>query len=333
MVCLHTGFAALLLEMERDPDADVLASSCAVLDGGDSRLLQWITDSGLAVLIADNYAVRGHAFARGAEAAGRVAAAARALPVQARHPSRRDLVPERAGGVARRAPALPLLPHRAAAQDARRGRFAGHPGRHRCSPIRAASARLPAGARLRQFARHLEGGAPCPGTSSSAMPGAAPANWSTSPSARAGYVAIAPGIADTAAQELDAARQSGDRELHRRPAPSRQGLHRGLARTGPPPATSTRAMGGAMTTIELAAEVKRRYREDEVLERMNPGARQPRRWRARPTSAPSSISTPRPGSRASTRPCAPGSSGATGSICSSSPSRRTACRASPEPRS
>ena len=59
MVCLHTGFAELLLEMERDPDAAVMAGSCAVLDGGDAKLLQWITDSGLAVLIADNYAVEG----------------------------------------------------------------------------------------------------------------------------------------------------------------------------------------------------------------------------------------------------------------------------------
>ena len=57
MVCLHTGFAALVLEMNREPDAHALENSCAVLDGRDSRLLQWITDSGLAALIADNYAV------------------------------------------------------------------------------------------------------------------------------------------------------------------------------------------------------------------------------------------------------------------------------------
>ncbi len=57
MVCLHTGFAALLLEMNREPDAHALENSCAVLDGRDSRLLQWITDSGVAALIADNYAV------------------------------------------------------------------------------------------------------------------------------------------------------------------------------------------------------------------------------------------------------------------------------------
>ena len=57
MVCLHTGFAQLLLEMRRDPDIEVLRKACAALDGRDEGLLQWITDSGLAALIADNYAV------------------------------------------------------------------------------------------------------------------------------------------------------------------------------------------------------------------------------------------------------------------------------------
>ena len=60
MVALHTGFAALLLEMRRQPDVDRLNASCAVLNGRDPRLLQWITDSGLAVLVADNYAVEAH---------------------------------------------------------------------------------------------------------------------------------------------------------------------------------------------------------------------------------------------------------------------------------
>ena len=59
MVCLHTGFGELLLEMKREPDKHALENSCAVLDGRDARLLQWITDSGLAVLVADNYAVEG----------------------------------------------------------------------------------------------------------------------------------------------------------------------------------------------------------------------------------------------------------------------------------
>lgn len=57
MVCLHTGFAQLLLGMQKKLDAAVINDRCAVLDGRDPKLLQWITDSGLAALIADNYAV------------------------------------------------------------------------------------------------------------------------------------------------------------------------------------------------------------------------------------------------------------------------------------
>jgi hypothetical protein len=59
MVCLYTGFADLILEMDKQPDPDVLHEACAALDGRDERLLQWITDTGLSVLIADNYAVEG----------------------------------------------------------------------------------------------------------------------------------------------------------------------------------------------------------------------------------------------------------------------------------
>jgi kynurenine formamidase len=60
MVCLHTGFADRLLQMGKKPDSDSLENLCATLDGRDPRLLQWITDSGLAALIADNYAVEAH---------------------------------------------------------------------------------------------------------------------------------------------------------------------------------------------------------------------------------------------------------------------------------
>lgn len=57
MVCLHTGFADRVLEMRGDPDPQTLHGACASLDGRDARLLQWITDSGLSVIAADNYAV------------------------------------------------------------------------------------------------------------------------------------------------------------------------------------------------------------------------------------------------------------------------------------
>lgn len=60
MVCLHTGFAQALIEMKGQPDAHQLEQTGAVLDGRDQKLLQWITDSQLVALIADNYAVEAH---------------------------------------------------------------------------------------------------------------------------------------------------------------------------------------------------------------------------------------------------------------------------------
>ena len=57
MVCLYTGFADVILELRKNPDAKLLHGTCAGLDGRDPRLLEWISDSGLACLIADNYAV------------------------------------------------------------------------------------------------------------------------------------------------------------------------------------------------------------------------------------------------------------------------------------
>ena len=70
MVCLHTGFAQMLLDMGGHPDERVHASHAA-LDGRDERLLEWISASGLALLIADNYAVEAHP---AAPAEGRCAA-------------------------------------------------------------------------------------------------------------------------------------------------------------------------------------------------------------------------------------------------------------------
>ena len=57
MVCLYTGFATVVKEMAGKPDKDKLHNSCTTLNGRDGKLLNWITDSGLSVLIADNYAV------------------------------------------------------------------------------------------------------------------------------------------------------------------------------------------------------------------------------------------------------------------------------------
>jgi len=57
MLLLYTGWTDLVMGMNRDPDMAVLDNACAALEGRDDKLLQWITDSGVAAICADNYAV------------------------------------------------------------------------------------------------------------------------------------------------------------------------------------------------------------------------------------------------------------------------------------
>src|SRR3546814_17399705 len=59
MHSLYTGCGEVVMAMQKKPELNRLENSCAVLDGRDAKLLNWITDSGLACLIADNYAVEG----------------------------------------------------------------------------------------------------------------------------------------------------------------------------------------------------------------------------------------------------------------------------------
>ena len=65
-LCLYTGWADLVLSMNKQPDFAKLKNACAVLDGKDTALLKWITDSGLVAICADNL---------GVEAVGTAAAA------------------------------------------------------------------------------------------------------------------------------------------------------------------------------------------------------------------------------------------------------------------
>lgn len=60
MLVLRTGFAETIVEMGGAPDADKLHNSGAVLDGADTQLLNWITESGIAAICADNYAVEAY---------------------------------------------------------------------------------------------------------------------------------------------------------------------------------------------------------------------------------------------------------------------------------
>ncbi|HEX2548173.1 MAG TPA: cyclase family protein, partial [Ramlibacter sp.] len=60
IVCFHTGFAQAVLGMKQQPTHEALEQTGSVLDGRDARLLQWITDSGIAAIAADNYAVEAY---------------------------------------------------------------------------------------------------------------------------------------------------------------------------------------------------------------------------------------------------------------------------------
>lgn len=56
-LCLYTGYADMVLEMKGEPDAAALHAACPGLDGHDPQLLQWISDSGIVAICADNIAV------------------------------------------------------------------------------------------------------------------------------------------------------------------------------------------------------------------------------------------------------------------------------------
>jgi len=56
VLVLHTGFTRLLAAQNGRPDPDSL-DVCAVLDGADPGLRDWVRDSGVAAIAADNYAV------------------------------------------------------------------------------------------------------------------------------------------------------------------------------------------------------------------------------------------------------------------------------------
>ena len=57
MLVLRTGYAEAVVAMNGQPDADVFHTYGAALDGTDEMLLQWINDSGITAICADNYAV------------------------------------------------------------------------------------------------------------------------------------------------------------------------------------------------------------------------------------------------------------------------------------
>jgi kynurenine formamidase len=59
ILLLHTGFATKLLEWGKNPSPRDLFTTCSWLDARDASLLEWIAESQIAALVADNYAVEG----------------------------------------------------------------------------------------------------------------------------------------------------------------------------------------------------------------------------------------------------------------------------------
>ena len=56
IVCIHTGLGQLIRDAGGRLDPSI-RRACAVLDGYDKRLLEWVADSGLAAIACDNLAV------------------------------------------------------------------------------------------------------------------------------------------------------------------------------------------------------------------------------------------------------------------------------------
>lgn len=56
IVCLHTGLGQLIRDADGKLDQSI-RHACAVMDGYDRKLLEWIADTGLAAIACDNLAV------------------------------------------------------------------------------------------------------------------------------------------------------------------------------------------------------------------------------------------------------------------------------------
>lgn len=64
MLLLHTGFATQVLAWEKNPDPVAIHTTASYLDAHDPALLEWIAESRISALVADNYAVEGSASRR-----------------------------------------------------------------------------------------------------------------------------------------------------------------------------------------------------------------------------------------------------------------------------
>lgn len=57
VLCLYTGFSREVRQLGQGFTRDAVHNRFAGLDGSDERLLQWITDSGIVAIAADNFSV------------------------------------------------------------------------------------------------------------------------------------------------------------------------------------------------------------------------------------------------------------------------------------
>jgi len=57
MVCFHTGLDDLIMQSPSSGPNETIKTACAVLDGEDERLLNWITQSRLSAIVSDNLAI------------------------------------------------------------------------------------------------------------------------------------------------------------------------------------------------------------------------------------------------------------------------------------
>lgn len=59
ILVLHTGFATKVLEWDKSLDPRTIFTTACYLDAHDDALLEWIAESQISALVADNYAVEG----------------------------------------------------------------------------------------------------------------------------------------------------------------------------------------------------------------------------------------------------------------------------------
>ena len=127
VLLLHTGFATEILGMDRNPDPRKIFTLCCYLDAHDPSLLEWIADSQIAGARGRQLRSRGPPRQGPGPEPPLVPADPPPLPVRARRPARRALVPRRAGDLAPRARPQPLPPHRTPAPPPRHRRLPGDP--------------------------------------------------------------------------------------------------------------------------------------------------------------------------------------------------------------